>query len=239
MSVNAKGQGRGLWTNRGDTWFTRSESKLGKLIRWGETEKGEKNGTWTNHTGVVVESGWLVPPEDTSAEYVVAQRDYSNGSWTREVAPGNALLAVVVEAMWHVQRGAWWDLHAKDYAKGMRIRAFCPVPEYTTEEFARFLSTAEEGIGRRYGWWKLFGFLVKRATRGRIDPTRFYFIKGRPICSYYAAWANEEARERGTIVRNESGVRFAWPGFGMPPQAADPDEMMDFCLEHPEYWKER
>jgi hypothetical protein len=212
VSVNAKGQGKGLWAERGDTFFTRSSSLLGRLIRWGETEKGETNGTWANHTGVVVESGWLVPPEMPVYEEPVK-------------------LAVIVEAMGHVQKGTWWGFHAKDYAKGMRIRVFSPVPSYTEEEKQRFVTFANVGIGQRYGWWKLFGFLAKRVTG--INVPKIFFVKSRPVCSIYAALANEEARKRGTLIQKDP-----WPGFGMSPQAADPDEMLDFC-EANRFWSER
>lgn len=234
MSWTAKGQGDGLWAERGDTFFTKSESLLGRLIRWGETEKGETNGTWTNHTGVVVESGWLVPPEfGGRLEDIAAGRVSVLPTDPRPVDQ----LAVIVEAMWHVQRGAWWDLHAKDYAKGQRIRAFYPIPAYTEEEKQRFVTFANHGIGERYGWWKLLGFLAKRATG--IDIPKYFFLKDRPICSYYAAYTNEEARKRGSVMTEPGRYVWPWPGFGMAPQAADPDEMMDFCLEHTEYWRER
>jgi len=74
--------------------------------------------------------------------------------------------------------------------------------------------------------WKLLGFLAKRVTG--VNVPGIFFIKDRPICSYLAAWCNEAARDRSLL----------WPGFGMAPQAADPDEMMDFCLANPEFWKE-
>ncbi len=225
MSVQASGQGAGLWAECGDTFFTHSESLLGRLIRWGEAHEGDPT-AWANHAGVVVESGWLVPPE-----------------WDARVP-----LAVVVEAMWHVQKVAWWDLYKAEYAEGLRIRDFYPKPGYTPEELLRFAAFANKGVGERYGWWKLLGFLAKKTTG--IDVPSVFFVKSRPICSYYAAYTNEEARARGSII--PIGIRqpdgrsvytsfFRWPGFGMPPQAADPDTMLDNITRNgcQDFWGER
>jgi hypothetical protein len=67
-----------IYARAGDTFFTRSESWLGKLIRWGETDKDEVKGSvWANHTGVVVEDGWI------------------------GAKPG----AIVIEALWKTRRG--------------------------------------------------------------------------------------------------------------------------------------
>ncbi len=266
MSWQAKGQGAGLYAERGDTFFTHSESRLGAVIRAGETDSDEskvsawkqigyalltgkdlaKNGTWANHTGVVVESGWLVPPEGQRSTSGITLSpvnwidDYAQGK-SNWLPAGRDRLAVIVEAMWHVQRGTWWGFHAKEYAKGLRIRAFYPAPEYTEEEKLRFVAFANHGVGERYGWWKLLGFLAKRATGGRIDVPRYFFIKDRPVCSYYAAWANEEARKRGTVMTEPGRCVWPWPGFGMAPQEADPDEMMDNILTNgcQAYWRER
>jgi hypothetical protein len=180
-----------MYVHRGDTFFTRSDSWLGRLIRWGETERGETP-SWTNHTGVVVKAGHI-----------------DKGVYAAEV----------VEALGHVRRGPL-------RLNGVAVRVFRPVPDYTEEEKMRLIAEAQSHIGERYGWWKLAGFLIKRATG--LDVPRLFFIRDRPICSYLAAWANEAARPRSA----------EWPGFGMAPQAADPDEMLDFCETHPEFWME-
>jgi hypothetical protein len=186
---------RGIWAERGDTFFTRSESVLGRLIRYGETDPGE-DAPWTNHCGVVVESGWILPPD----------------------ANGSHQPAVVVEALWHTRRGPL-------KLNGNAVRVFRPVPEYTEEEIGRFVAEAETYVGARYGWWKLVFQLGDRVIfRGRKVLTHLLFIKTRPICSFLAAWVNFDARTS--------------PGFGMDPETADPDSMMDFCLAHPEFWWE-
>lgn len=180
-----------VFVRRGDTFFTHSSSLLGRLIRWGETEKGEEP-TWTNHTGVVVEDGWV---------------------------GGGEPQAVVVEALWKTRRGPL-------KLNGVTVRFFRPVPPYSEEEKLRLVTEANSFIGNTYGWWKLFGFLAKKITG--VDVPKLFFVKNRPICSFLAAVANDAARRRGS----------RWPGFGTMPQAADPDEMLDFCESHPEFWQE-
>ena len=213
-----------LWVERGDTFFTHSKSMLGRLIRWGETDPGETNGTWANHTGVVVESGWIGTPDFGANLDTIAA-----GLRTAQASPRQA---VVVEALWHVRRGPI-------KLNGIEVRVFRPSPAYTEEEKLRLVTEADTYVGARYGWWKLFGLLGDRMIfRGKKVISKLFFIKSRPICSFLAAIANEAGRRIGTTVRLHTAAQATWPGFGMAPQSADPDEMMDFCLSHPEFWEE-
>ncbi len=191
---------KAVWAERGDTAFTRSNSLLGRLIRWGEREKGEE-APWTNHALVIVEDGWLGEPD----------------SWLHKEA-------VVVEALWKTRKGTW-----EGWKEGTDIRVFRPVPEYTEEEKSRFVADANHYVGDKYGYWKLGGFLIKRFTG--INVPELFFIDNRPICSYLAAKVNDAARKINLRIGG-------WLGFGMHPQAADPDEMLDWCETHPEYWQE-
>lgn len=190
-----------IYARAGDTFFTRSNSLLGKAIRWGEQDCDEKEPSWTNHSGVVVADGWI-----------------GNEAQLRQE---NRPVAVVVEALWKTRRGPL-------KVNGTEVRVFRPKPAYAGDELQLFALLAAHYVGDTYGWWKLLGFLLKRATCGKIDITNFYFIDSRPICSYLAAHVNDAARKRSA----------SWPGFGMDPDAADPDGMMDFCLNHPEFWEE-
>lgn len=67
-----------VYARAGDVFFTRSKSLLGRLIRWAETDPGEEP-TWANHTGVVVEEGWI------------------GGGYNPQ--------AVVIEALWKTRKG--------------------------------------------------------------------------------------------------------------------------------------
>ena len=207
-----------IYVYAGDVFFTHSSTLLGRAIRWAETDSGEAP-TWANHAGVIVQSGWIGP----AGAYLPGC-----GLILNELHPQ----AVVVEALWETRRGPL-------VLNGTLVRVFGPIPPYTPEELSRFLDAAGSFVGTRYGYWKLAGFLVKRWTKGRVDPTKWYFIDGRPICSYLAAKVSDAARKIGTIVRTVAGVLIPWGGFGVPPQAADPDSMLDYCESHPDEWKER
>jgi len=219
---------RAIFARAGDTFFTRSNTLLGRLIRWGETDPGEKNGTWTNHTGVVIESGWIGEPLDPKVVALI----------------GPAKKAVVIEALWHARRG---PLELKE---DVEVRLFRPVPEYTETELSAFRAEAERYVGAKYGWWKLLVQLADRSIfRGRKVLTTALYMKERPICSFLAGIVNQQAHsftraaERlrylssrpPTKAEDSLSAAFA---FGMPPQAADPDEMMDFCLANPQWWEE-
>ncbi len=214
---------RAVWAEAGDTAYTRSKTLLGTLIREGEEHPGDPN-AWANHMLVVVESGYLIPPEKYGYGII---RDFYHFNYSPE-GYCSPKLAVVVEALWHTERNVWWEKNKKSVLAGKNdIRVFHPIPQYNEEEMKRFISSAESYIGDRYGWWKLGGFLIRKFTG--IDVPHIFFIKDRPICSFLAAKVNDDARKRSS----------SWPGFGMPPQEADPDTAMDFNLQNPEFWGER
>jgi len=191
-----------LYAFRGDTFFTRSDSVLGKVIRWAETDPGEEK-TWANHTGVVVKDGWLVPPSE---------------------AYKTPVLAVVVEALAHVMHQVWWTAHKDEVLKGQRIVAYGPVEPRTMEEFAAFKFYAMSKVGARYGWWKLLFHGADRLFfKGKKRLSKLLRVDSRPICSYLAAEANFEQAMT----------------FGMSPQAATPDEMLDYCETNQEVWGKR
>lgn len=217
----------GLWANAGDVFFTHGDSVLSRLIRWAETDPKETNGAWANHTGLVVNSGWLIPPLSM-----------------RDEIPAWPCLAGTVEALGTVTNGKWWEHHKKDVLAGKyQVRAFRSIPPLTPVELDRLREAANEALGQKYGWWKLFAHLADRAIfKGRKVFSTLMFVTGRPICSFFAARAFEHARPLGSHVQlfidGQPGIRVTGWAFGMAPQAADPDEMMDYCLWHPDEWKE-
>lgn len=206
-----------LYVQAGDVFFTKSKTILGRLIRWGEKDKGEVEATWANHAGVVVEDGWI---GETPAFY---QRN-----------PG-APEAVVIEALGHVRKGPL-------VLNGTEVRVFRPVPPWTALELARFRSTAEPYVGDKYGWWKLLFQLADKLVGRKLFTTLLHNDE-RPICSYLAAKVVQAAEDTSRITARITKLGATMNGrayfsFGMPPQAVDPDEGMDFCLAHPELWQE-
>lgn len=181
---------RPVYAYAGDTFFTRSSSLLGRLIRWAETDPSEEP-TWANHTGVVVEDGWIGP---------------------------RAPQAIVVEALWHVRRGPL------DTSNGAQVRVFGPVEMLIQTEVDIFRNAANEFVGRSYGWWKLLFHLADRALfRGRKVLSHALRLDARPICSYLAA-----------KVGDRVGLYY-----GCDPEVATPDEMLDYCMAHPDEWRQR
>jgi hypothetical protein len=130
------------------------------------------------------------------------------------------VLAIVIEALGTVRRQRWWEAHGKERQE---IRVFRPVPPLALPEVMDLLRAADKFVGDRYGWWKLLFHLGDRALfRGRKVLSSLLRLDNRPICSYLAAKSFDEAGRT----------------FGMAPQAADPDEMLDYCLAHPDEWQE-
>jgi len=179
-----------IYVQAGDTFFTRSNSLLGMAIRLAERDPGEE-AVWANHTGVVVESGWI---------------------------GGNTFpQAVVVEALWKTRKGPL-------KVNGIEVRVFGPAGKLSAKELALFRSEADKYVGDTYGWWKLGFHLIDRlAFKGKKVVSRLLFLDKRPICSYLAAKVN-------------ASVDLF---FGMLPEVATPDEMVDFCETNPDYWVER
>jgi hypothetical protein len=208
---------KAIYAEAGDTFFTHSNTILGRLIRWGETDPGEPNGTWANHTGVVIQSGWIGEPLTGRALEVL----------------GGSRQAIVIEALWETRRGPL-------KVNGIDVRVFRPIPRYSPAELGRFTAVAEQYVGAKYGWWKLLVQLGDRTFfRGRKVLTTALFMDKRPICSYLAAKVNAAATSFERNVQRLQVLRYPEPNaFGIPPQAADPDEMLDFCVANPGLWEE-
>jgi len=157
---------RPIYARAGDVFFTRSNSLLGRAIRWAETDPGEEP-TWANHTGVVVESGWIGGTADPAYVRATYDPNYSE--------------AIVVEALWKTRRGPL-------KVNGIEVRVFRPKPPLDAVRLQRFRLAAGSHVGERYGWWRLLMHLTDRALfRGNKVVSRIAFVKGRPICSYLAA----------------------------------------------------
>jgi hypothetical protein len=128
--------------------------------------------------------------------------------------------AKVVESLWHTELWPWYPSHEKE--SGNTIRVYRRHDLMTRlEDVRKIVDTATTFVGRRYGWWKLFAHLCDRLIfRGRKTISNALRVDKRPICSYTAA----KSFAAGGVT------------FGMQPEAADPDEMMDYCETHPEEW---
>jgi hypothetical protein len=180
-----------LYAHAGDVFFTRSRTALGAAIRYATTGPREPM-SWANHTGGVVRPGVIVPGTEP---------------FRRGMAWG-----YTVEALWHVERAAWFERHGSENTS-IEVWRHSRLTGNQTDRIVRYL---EDHIGQRYGWWKLLFHLADRvAFAGDHRISRFLRLDKRPICSYLVARAFEVA-----------GVEDA---FGPTPAVAqDPDTMHDW-----------
>jgi hypothetical protein len=127
----------------------------------------------------------------------------------------------VIEALGVTKRWVWWTAHKTEVDNGARVRVFRTY--MTPAQRKRVLEHALQFVGRRYGWWKLLFHLADRLVfRGTKIFSMVLWNDKRPICSYLVA-----------DVLSHVGI-----SFGMHAHVADPDEMMDWCLKHPDIWRE-
>jgi hypothetical protein len=161
-----------------------------------------------------------------------AQKDPNepNGVWANHVgvvvSPGwivppvtsfRFTLATVIESLWKTERWSWYENHKHE--DGNEIRVYRR-PSLTGIQSRAIEQKANEFVGRTYGWWKLFAHLFDRiAFKGVKTISTLLLVEKRPICSFTVAHAFEAA-----------GL-----DFGMDPDAADPDEMMDYCEQSSEW----
>jgi hypothetical protein len=127
-------------------------------------------------------------------------------------------LAWVSEALWHVENHNWFEYHEEN--QGYSVAVFRPYG-VSGKHIRAIVANAESRTGDRYAWWRLFGFLGERLTGGLVPFTKLFFLKERNVCSNHVA-----------LAMIEGGV---W--FGQQPFELDPDEMMDYCMAHPDEFR--
>lgn len=136
-----------------------------------------------------------------------------------KASPSTANLeAVVIESLWKTERWKWFSNHKHEDGNEIRVYRHSSL---TAAQARAIEQKANTFVGATYGWWKLFAHLGDRVLfGGQKTVSNLLRVDKRPICSYTAAKS------------------FAAGGvsFGMEPEAADPDEMMDWCERSPE-WK--
>jgi hypothetical protein len=124
---------------------------------------------------------------------------------------GTKLNARITEALWKVETAFLFDRYHK---KGT-VAVFRPL-NVTDGQIVTIRNEVLDHVGQRYGWWKLLLQFGKNKL-GQEWMGKVMFIDDRPICSFLIALAFEKA-----------GLTF-----GIEGRSADPDEMMDYCLENP------
>lgn len=165
----------------GDILFTRGDSLISKLIRFGERHPGD----WiaiVNHAGIVVENGTIKTAD-------------------------------AVEALLKVEKHTIWS-----YYKGMtdKIAIFRPIG-LNDKEKNIITEKAIDYVGRSYGWFKILMHMLDYFLGGIYFFRRLANSDKYPICSWVVANAYSKV-----------GLNF-----GCDPGQANPDDLWDYCIEHP------
>ena len=129
---------------------------------------------------------------------------------------------IIVEALEHVERHSYIT---KYVGSGHKMMVFRP-RDLNPVDQRILIHAAEHYIGDSYGWWKLLGHLGDAWLSSKVGREiyllrRLFFLDRYPICSYLVAQA--ESR----IGRD----------FGVPANEADPDDIYDYCVGHPEKYE--
>jgi hypothetical protein len=149
----------------GDVGFTRSNTLLGKAIRWVDVSPDGRP-TWTNHQLLFTRAGAVGP------------RAVEDQAWA-------------VEAQWRVEHNPWWDRHGHE--AGNRIRVFRPLFLANATDAGAIVANALAHKGAKYGYWKLGAHALDRVLfGGRKRISSLLFLDSRPICSYLVADAYAE-----------------------------------------------
>ncbi len=118
-----------------------------------------------------------------------------------------------VEALWAVTEHGIWEARRRTRTEAMAV--FRP-RTLTAGERGFLVKQVRSGVGRRYAWWQLLLFGIDK-TLGRKVFSRM-IVSDHRVCS------------------NLIGEAFELLGltFGVEGRSADPDDIWDFCISHPE-----
>ena len=135
------------------------------------------------------------------------------------VTGGGIQNAVVVEALSKVRMHKLWKQYAppkKDHVAVYRSKNVSP------EEMEIIVATAKRQVNKTYGYFKIVAHFLDWCLSG-IYFFRWFARNGNyPICSWLVAHAYGEAGY----------------DFGVPREAANPDDIWDFVNDHPNYYEE-
>lgn len=135
------------------------------------------------------------------------------------VEAGGIQNAVVVEALSKVKMHTLWMQYCppkKDHVAVYRAK------NVSLEEMEIIVATAKRQVNKTYGYGKIVAHFLDWCFSG-IYFFRWFARNGNyPICSWLVAHAYGEA-----------GF-----DFGVPREAANPDDIWDFVNEHPHYYEE-
>jgi len=123
----------------------------------------------------------------------------------------------VVEALWTTVKHPYREI--SDPHQVWRCSSLTDIDR------VRIATEARGYVGKRYGGAKILTHLGDALLSKAFGGNPFFFRhlahrQDYPICSWVWAYAFAEADYL----------------FGLPPEAAQPDDMHDWCLSHPDHW---
>ena len=134
------------------------------------------------------------------------------------VEAGGMTEAVVVEALSKVRMHRLWMQYSppkKDWVAVYRAKNVSP------EEMEVIVATAKRQVNKTYGYGKIVAHLLDWCFSGIYFFRWFARNSNYPICSWLVAHAFGEAGY----------------DFGVPTEAANPDDIWDFVNDHPNYYE--
>ena len=123
----------------------------------------------------------------------------------------------IIEAVRTVQSGPLMKRYGPPKRDRVAVYRFLPMTADQAEIITR---AAESYEGRKYGYHKIAAHALDRLIGGRYVFRRLAGMADYPICSWLVAYSFEKA-----------GI-----GFGVPTDAATPDDIWDWVTTHPEQW---
>jgi hypothetical protein len=135
------------------------------------------------------------------------------------VSSGDLQTAQAVEALITVKKHPLWSHYGPPDKNEVAIfRA----TDLSHADIEKIVAGAESYVGRKYGVFKLLAHFLDWLLQGAYVFRRLAQMDDYPICSWVVAYAFEKA-----------GV-----SFGVPPNAASPDDIWDYIHAHPEDYVE-
>lgn len=126
------------------------------------------------------------------------------------VTPGNETSALIVEALWSVKCHTLEDQYG---GKDELVCIYRPI-NLTDDDLKIIVRSAKSYVGKPYGPLKLLLHAADRLLGGVTLFRHFAVLDQFPVCSYVVAKSYAEAGYY----------------FGVDAQAADPDDIWDFCV---------
>jgi hypothetical protein len=126
---------------------------------------------------------------------------------------GTLKTAEIVESVAVARRCLLWEHYGPRSKNAVAI--YRPL-NLTPDQVAVIVATAERQVGKKYGIWKLAAHFLDWLLLGVYLFRRLANNGDYPICSWLVAYAFSKARKN----------------FGVPPGAAEPDDIWDFVNKH-------